>query len=249
MTEIQKGYSAKKSQQRQLFLLHFAGGSKYSYEFLKSKFPQDIAFLPLELPGRGGRMGEALLKDKTEAVQDYLHQIQQLRNSAPYVIYGHSMGATLSLELVKELESLQDAPEGLIVSGNPGPDSLKDGEEPKPKRYLMDDVAFKKELLKLGGIPSEVLENKELYQLFSPIMRADFEIVEKEEPNFKVVQIPTPIYALMGTEENNAHKIDNWKRFTLAGLTAKTLGGNHFFIHDYPKQLAQIIMDGFDQWK
>ncbi|HAP63992.1 MAG TPA: thioesterase, partial [Cytophagales bacterium] len=38
------------TEQPQLFLLHFAGGNCYSFQFLKNIVPQQISFLPLELP-------------------------------------------------------------------------------------------------------------------------------------------------------------------------------------------------------
>ncbi len=46
----------------QLFLLHFAGGNYYSFRFM---FPQlnEFEIIPVELPGRGKRMKENLLKD------------------------------------------------------------------------------------------------------------------------------------------------------------------------------------------
>ena len=76
----------------QLFLLHFAGGSCYSFDFLKQHLDSRFEFIPLELPGRGRRTNENLLNNKEKAINDYLAQIKLIRNGEPYVIYGHSMG-------------------------------------------------------------------------------------------------------------------------------------------------------------
>lgn len=222
----------------QLFLLHFAGGSVYSFHFLKKYMKSNIEFIPLELPGRGKRFTEELLKTKEMAVEDYVNQIKVLRNGNPYLIYGHSMGATLGLSVTAKLEDLSDPPKQLIVSGNPGP-GIKKYEN--ISRYLLDDFHFKEELKKLGGVPKELLENKEFDYYFIPIMRADFEVLENDTFSEKDIKLKTPINALMGSEEDTCHKIENWKGFTTGNFQYKILSGNHFFIHDHPSELASII--------
>lgn len=222
----------------QLFLLHFAGGSVYSFDFLKKNVRKDVDFIPLELPGRGKRYHEELIKNKEEAINDYCNQIRLLRNGRPYLIYGHSMGATLGLSVAAKLEAAGDAPLKLIVSGNAGPGVKK---EQSIIRYLLDDFEFKKELKELGGMPYEVLENNDLYNYFSPIMRADFECIEKYFFSEKGIQINTPIHAIMGSEENTSDKIENWKNFTTSDFEYTILKGNHFFIYDHPIQLLNII--------
>jgi surfactin synthase thioesterase subunit len=223
----------------QLFLLHFAGGSCYSYEFLKKNLRNDFEFYSLELPGRGRRNNEKFLLEKKDAVEDYFNQIKKLRNNKPYIIYGHSMGATLGLSVSKRMQEIGDAPQSLIVSGNPGPTN----EKRTIKRYLLEDYRFKEELRKLGGVPDEILVDEELYSFFSPIMRADFEILEKDNFSEKGLVIQTPIYALMGDEEDTCAKITNWNRFTSSGLQSKILDGGHFFIYDHPKEIAEVLIE------
>ncbi len=226
----------------QLFLLHFAGGNRYSFDFLKSYIGSEYEFHPIELPGRGKRFGEELLKTKDLVIQDYVNQIKNKRNRQPYVVYGHSMGATLGLSVVKHLEDVSDAPLQLIVSGNPGPgaDGLS-GENGKKQRHLMNDEELKEELRMLGGVPEEVLQNKDLYEFFSPIMRADFEVLEKDHFSEEGMVINTSIHALMGTKEERNSKIENWKNFTSSDFSYKLIEGGHFFIQDHPKEMATTI--------
>jgi surfactin synthase thioesterase subunit len=231
----------------QLFLLHFAGGSSYSYDFLRGHFPSDIEVISLELPGRGKRFDEPALKSKKETIRDYTRQITEMRNNAPYCIYGHSMGATLGLSVTHEMQKRGDYPETLIVSGNAGPGvSYDDPGEPKKKRYLMNDEEFKNELRDLGGVPEEVLANEELYSFFMPIMRADFEVLEKDDCSEEGIALKIPIYALMGSEEKRSNKINNWERFTLSNFQSKILEGNHFFIYDHVKELSKTIINCYE---
>ncbi|WP_430408762.1 thioesterase II family protein [Kordia sp.] len=232
-----------KAEKFQIILLHFAGGSAYSYDFLKKQLTisNAIEFHALELPGRGRRHSEACISSKEAAIHDYVQQIKNLRNSKPYLIYGHSMGATLGLSITKEMENSGDSPVILITSGNPGP-GIKETAENQQKRYLMNDSDFKKELRKLGGVPEEVLTNQELYEFFGPIMRADFKVLENDDFSEKGLKINTPIHAIMGTEEWQNECIDNWKNFTKSGFQHSILSGNHFFIHQNAVQLSEIIL-------
>ena len=149
------------------------------------------------------------------------------------------MGATLSLSVAKKMQEVGDIPQSLIVSGNYGPTN----EKRHIKRYLLEDAEFKEELRKLGGVPDEVLEDEELYSFFSPIMRADFEILEKDNFSEKGLVIEAPIYALMGNKEDNYTKITNWDRFTSSGLRSKILDGGHFFIYDHPKEVVEVLRE------
>lgn len=234
-------YLRKKTQ---LFLLHFAGGNCYSFNFLKKYLAARFDFHPLELPGRGLRSEEAVLYNRQAAIEDYFQQIKSLRNQQPYLVYGHSMGATLGLSVTKKMEAIRDLPEALIVSGNPGPGAGKE----KERRYLLADDDFKESLRKLGGVPEEVLQNKDLYDFFSPVMRADFEILEKEEQHIeKDILLQTPICAIMGGEEESMDQIENWQRFTTAKIATKIFPGNHFFIYDNAEALAKTIYDCFQK--
>lgn len=222
----------------QLFLLHFAGGNIYSFNFLKRFINPAFEFISLELPGRGMRHQEKLLRVKKDTITDLVNQVKKLRNGNPYIIFGHSMGATLGLSVANEMEKIGDLPNALIVSGNAGPGLPK---EDKPKRYSLEDNEFKEALKKLGGVPQELLENDELFNFFSPIMRADFEALEKDDFLERDIKLKTPIYALMGSEEKTCDKIENWQNFTTGNFQCKVLPGNHFYIYDHPTELAGII--------
>lgn len=226
----------------QLFLLHYAGGNCYSFAFVKPFLENQFEFIPIELPGRGRRMAEPLLIDKSPAIEDLIRQIKHLRKKdVPYCIYGHSMGAALALDIVAIMESTDDSPQALIVSGYAGP-----GSTTAKCRHQLSDEAFREELKQLGGMPQEILDNDELYEFFAPILRADFQVVDTSHDAEPPVLEKTPILALMGTTEENAEKIDNWQNYTLAHYSGSILEGNHFFIFDHAPELAKQIRSCYD---
>lgn len=217
----------------QLFLLHFAGGNRYSYQFLIPFLPT-FEVIPLELPGRGKRIGESLLKDFSAASRDYCKQITaQVKNSG-FFIYGHSMGALLALKVTSMFEKEGMFPGGLFVSGSAGPDKSTN-----KNRHLLSREEFVKELKIMGGMPPGFLDDPELLDLFEPILRADFEIIEKSQNQVSPVQ--APLYAIMGKDEDNVNEITAWRHFTASQFQYEILEGGHFFIYQHARRLSEIF--------
>lgn len=221
----------------QLFLLHFAGGNCYSFQFMVPLL-REFEVISLELPGRGKRMKEDLVRDFDSAAADLFQQLLPKITSPKFFLYGHSMGAYLALRLTNMLEKAGKFPACVVVSGNAGPGIEDEGK----KRYLMDADEFKEELKTIGGVPDELLENEELFSFFEPVLRADFQIAEvngmENEP-----PIQAPLYAMMGSEEEKVAEISNWGRFTKNAFKYEVLPGNHFFIHKHPQRIAAVLKE------
>lgn len=221
-------------QKPQLFLIHFAGGNCHSFQFLMP-YLNDFDVIRLELPGRGNRMKEPLLKEFDQAVEDIYQQIIARQTNPHFLIYGHSLGSYLALRVTKMLEKALRPPAYLLVSGNPGP-----GVRDNKKRYLYGAEEFTQELRRLGGVPEEVFEHKELFDFFEPILRADFELAERNDMA-EESPVNTPIYALMGDQEEDVDKLSNWKKFTRSNFQSEVMEGNHFFILNHPQHIARLI--------
>ncbi len=55
--------------------------------------------------------------------------------------------------------------------------------------YLLPDEKFIKEIIEVGGTPQEVVDNEELLQLFTPIFRNDFKILENYNYEKKKIRL------------------------------------------------------------
>lgn len=219
----------------QLFLLHFAGGNCYSFDYIKPLL-NNFEVECLELPGRGKRLGETLLRNFDLAVQDVYAQLIKKITNPVFLIYGHSMGAYLALKAGYMLQQQGRKPACLIVSGNIGPNEVQD----KKCRYRMQHEEFIKELELLGGVPQDILNNTEYFGYFEPILRADFEVAEEHGLTGNI-RVNAPIYAMMGSEEERVEEITNWGRFTNSWFKHEVLSGGHFFIHNHPERIAAAI--------
>ena len=195
----------------QLFLFHFAGGNCYSFQFLMPSLSM-FEVIPLELPGRGKRLNEPLLNDFDKAAKDLYDQVMARLSAPAFLLYGHS----------------------IRLSG-PGVRA-----EDKQIRHLLSREDFINEVKALGGLPKQVVENEELMEFFLPVLRADFEIVERNGLEAEPA-IQAPLFAIMGSREDDVAFIDNWSKFTSGRFSTEILEGDHFFIHHHPHRIAGII--------
>lgn len=222
-----------------LFTIPFAGGNKYSFNeydrFLKDTFN----IYHLELPGHGKRFSEDLLRDIYTIRDDLFKQIED-KIYGDYVIYGHSLGGLLSylLNLLIEDKKL-NKPLKLIISGCASP-TMK----PTTVIHTLSKDDFEKHLRDLGGMPSDFFNHPELFELFEPILRADYTVAEcfdyKEDR-----KVDTKLSILYGEDEEFSLKEAlKWKEFTYhSPLEFKQFKGNHFFIYNHTESICKIIKE------
>lgn len=220
-----------------VFCLPFAGGSRYSYNIF-FKYVTSLKWIPLEYPGRGGRIREPLMKDLNAIVQDIFEQIKN-NLSTPYVFYGHSMGAMVAFLLTKEIERNNlPMPLHLFLTGRGGP-SIKDNE---PPRYLLPTEQFAQKLREFGGSPDEILNSTMLMEFYEPILRADFEALETYQYEISK-PINVPISVTIGLDERVSYEEAlAWQQETLHPIEVKQFPGKHFFILDYPMEVVKTIV-------
>lgn len=222
-----------------LFLLPFAGGSKYSYNALKKHLPAEINFRPLEFPGRGGRLKEPLLYRMEQLVDDLAGSLGDGRR--PYALFGHSMGAIVGyLLLHRQLLAKAMMPVCFFASGNDGPSRCPNGQ----RIHLVPEGEFAEAMNAYGGLPPGLLEDASLMRFFQPILRADFEIYEtyvhKKRP-----KLPCPVTLLWGTDDNTCSKegLASWQDETEQRINSIEVAGDHFFISKHPALVSRIIYD------
>ncbi|MEL7001989.1 MAG: thioesterase domain-containing protein, partial [Bacteroidota bacterium] len=158
-----------------LFCLPYAGGSASVYNPWKDHLDRSIQLVPVELAGRGSRIKEPLNTSRKEAVDDIYQIIRSDIENHPYMIFGHSMGALMTFDLVHKIKvNNMPIPRHLFFSGASAP-HLRDE---KKKYHLMSPEEFEKEVRNLGGTPPEFFQHQELIDMFLPILKNDFKMAE-----------------------------------------------------------------------
>lgn len=222
-----------------LFCIPYAGGSQTAYYKWRNGLDPSIQLEAIELKGRGKRINEIFYRNFEEAVNDIFDIIEDKIIKDDYAIYGHSMGSLLAYELYYKINSKKlRKPKHIFFSGQNAPNNVNKG---KLIHNLPNDE-FMKEIMELGGTPKELLESKELLELFIPIMRNDFSILEKYIYMKKQEKIDCDISILSGKEDSiHSDDICVWKEHASKNVNIYEFEGDHFFIHNNLDKIIHII--------
>ena len=180
----------------------------------------------VQLPGRENRLREKPFTRLTSLVET-LAGVLKPYIKIPFAFFGHSVGALISFELAREIRRQNCfGPIHLFVSGRRAP-QLPD---PDPPIHRLPEAAFVDELKRLNGTPDAVLQNSELMELFLPVLRADFAILETYD---YVPEVPLncSITAFGGFHDfkANAKELAAWRDQTSGNFTLEMFPGGHFF--------------------
>ena len=221
-----------------LYCLPCAGASATMYLRWRRRLPPHIEVRPLELPGRGSRLGEPLCTD-AEALVEILRAELTGRLAAPFALFGHSMGALLAFELAHRLTAAGTAPACLIVAGCPAPTQR----DHRVYAELRTDAQLLKKLDELRGTPPEVFADLELLRLTLDILAADFQICG----NYRSASrppLPAPLHVLGGRDDDIAPgALEAWAGETRAQHTLTLFDGGHFFIQSHEAAVLEHLQN------
>lgn len=218
---------------------HHAGGSAAGYHGLATRLPSTWDVLLLDLPGRGRRHAEPLARDMAAVVDVATRDVMEWTN-VPCVLFGHSMGAIVAVEVAHRLTGIGAPPLWVGLSGRPDPDMV-------PRRRTLstlDDDELLATLLNLGGTPQRIDEIPELRSLFLRVVRADLEAVDSYRPARPRQPLPCPVTVFGGLADPWAPpaSLDGWAVETRAPLRRCLFGGGHFyFMESGFAELARAI--------
>lgn len=221
-----------------LYCLPYAGGSSYAYSNWEKHLHPSIELVLIELPGRGRRINEALIPEPEEMVNDIFEKISDGLDDLPYVIFGHSMGGLLALELAhKILEAHKTLPITIIFSGLETPNL-------RSRKIIstLSDTEFIEEVINLGGTPRDIFAHKEVANIFLPILRNDFKLVESyQTKDYKPLDINISIFYGSQDKSTNLVTLQEWRNYTTKSCQWNEFEGGHFFINEDHKRVIDTI--------
>lgn len=193
----------------------------------------------MELPGRAARLREAPFRRVRELAATLAASLEEYQGE-PLAFFGHSLGALLAFEVVREMRRRGAPPPlHLFVSSRRGPRIP----EAEGAIHGLPDAAFVEEVQRrYDAIPDEVLREPELMQLLLPILRADFEMLETyeyaaEEP------LDCPITAISGLEDSRVslEALEAWGLETSGSFQTRRFPGGHFYFREADGELAELV--------
>jgi surfactin synthase thioesterase subunit len=220
--------SPKPNARVRMVCLPHAGASPSSFRSWADHVPEDFEFLAVRLAGRGTRDDEPLATTVRDIVEPLARAVEPLLESSKVVIFGHSLGALLSVELVYELRRRGLRPPALlVVSGRTVPGSGRTLRlHELPDRHLIREVQRI-----YGGIPKEILVEPAMLKRMLPILRADLAVNENHRPEDEP-PIDSAILALGGTEDPHVTRteLELWRNRTRGPFECAQYRGGHFYL-------------------
>lgn len=230
-------YNGDENSDVRLFCFHYAGGSAMAFRSWAQHFPASVELIAIQLPVRDGRYAEPPMTDASIIVENLLPEISGYLEK-PYIVFGHSLGALVSFELLRALKASRlPLPKLFVPSAHRAPHL--------PARaapiYRLSDKEFLVRLERFEGTSKDILENEELMSAFLPRIRADFLILEtysrkRPEP------LGVPVYAIMGREDVHVCETDlrSWSEYS-SDFRHRLFEGGHFFIETAKREVLDMI--------
>ena len=223
-----------------LFCFPYAGGSASVYNKWKIFADEAVEIFPIELAGRGKRIREPFYETVNDALKDMLALIDPYLDGAPYAFWGHSMGSLITFELYHAIiKNEKKEPVHLFVSGRYPPSVTGQSKI----LHNLPAETFKYEIMNMGGTQNGIFENKELSDIFLPILKADYKLIEEYKYVERNGKINCRITAFTGKEDTLVTQDDmrQWEQHTSNKFELYEFNGGHFFINDHAGEIMEII--------
>jgi medium-chain acyl-[acyl-carrier-protein] hydrolase len=219
-----------------LFCFPYAGVGASVFRQWSAGLPSEFDVCAVQLPGRTARMAEPPIASVPVLVDGIVTAITS-HLDVPFVFFGHSMGAILAAEVTRELARRgAPLPRYLIVSARRPPHMA----DPQSPLRNLSDAEFVEEIMRrYGGIPPEVLREKELLALLLPALRADIAALETHWPPRRA-PLPCPIVAFGGSDDALTPKahLEAWREETVSNFEICVFPGGHFYLE--PRRTAVL---------
>lgn len=215
--------------QLRIFCFPYAGGNANSYSSWVKSLPTSVELVGIQPPGRAARIAEPAHTAMKPLISDLLPRITDLLN-VPYIFFGHSLGSRVAFELMHRChEANLPLPVHFIASGSRSPDK---GDETDITYNLPEDE-FIKTLKDMNGTPEQILQNKELLELFIPLLRADFQLGETYcFQHQKQFNCPVTVFGGSDDKDVSIEHLNGWDKFFVDSAKVQIFPGGHFFIEE-----------------
>ncbi len=226
-----------------LYCFPCAGGSANAFLRWRRSLPPWIRIVPVELPGRGARINEPLLRDFDAVVENLLQGLA--RDALDHCVFlGHSLGALLAYGCAHALRAQgKGEPMALIAACSAAPSRRRD----ERLARLKTDEDLIGELVRLNGTPPELFKSKELLRLALDTLAADFAACSSFSFK-KREKLSLDIVVLGGRDDTiEEDALSAWREETLGQTALHMFAGGHFFFNESENAFFARLISELDR--
>lgn len=220
----------------QIFGLPCAGGSAAFFGHIAADLPE-YKVTPIEYPGHGKRFSESFAANFSELADDSFRKLCESLDCRTYALFGYSMGCIVAIELLRRiLNSGMMPPECVILAAH----ALSSHSYLCGELQSLSDEAVKAITLRFGGIPEQLVRNAAFWRLYTPMYRADYELLLSYRYDSGIkTQIPALIF--YAEADTPLKDVENWRSVFTGDCHFMPMEGTHFFINDSHELMAEKI--------
>lgn len=221
-----------------LFCFPYAGGSAAAFLPWEDLLPPQIELVAIQAPGRGSRLDESPLTSVAELAEQLAGVIPPMLDR-PYLTYGHSMGSSVSFELLHLLKARSlPLPRRYFGAARPAP-HIAQRVAPFYDYPLEQFIA---ELKRFGGTPDAVLDSAELMEMLVPMLRSEFRAAYAYHRD-PVVKLECAASVFGGARDDMIlpEELAAWQEHFLERIDSRVFEGNHFFLEHNKEQVVSAI--------
>lgn len=211
-----------------LFCFPHAGAGGAAYRGWSDAAPREVEVNTVQLPGRENRLREAPFTSLVELARALVDNLP-IGNDLPFAFFGHSLGAIIAFETIRQLRRSGKAlPAALFVSASRAPQLPWPH---APVRQLGDVELLTEVHRRYGSVPEVILQDAELRELLTPTLRADMSVIEtyryEAEAPFEF-----PVVAFGGDTDRmvSPPELEGWREQTVGAFRLRMVAGDHLFL-------------------
>ncbi|WP_028479359.1 thioesterase II family protein [Nocardia sp. CNY236] len=221
-----------------LLMFPHAGSGASTYRHFSKALSKNFDVFVVQYPGRQDRAAEPMAATLPELAAGALDAfVNSGRHDGAITVFGHSMGAMVGFEFVRQAEAAGIEVGLLAASGAVAPYRVVDmPEHPTEDEQLLDHLAA------LDGTGAEVLASREVMRMTLPALKADYAAFDRYvcEPT---VRVRARVHVLGGNDDEHvtARHLQEWAAHSEREIAVTLFDGGHFYLNDHVEGIAELV--------
>jgi surfactin synthase thioesterase subunit len=224
-----------------VYCFPYAGGGPSVYYPLSKRLDGFLNVAAINFPGKGASIATPPLQSMSELVEFAFSELEaDGAFSGSYYLLGYSLGSKIVAMLLEKITSLGlRLPETVFFCASTSPEHAVLRESSK----LMTDNEFLELLRSMGGTPRELLDNRDIMNIYLPAIRADFNISDEFINEAPKTPYDVNVVVLYGTQDEYLTEklMSSWAKYSQTPILIKSVNEGHFFINTRPDLVEEVI--------
>jgi surfactin synthase thioesterase subunit len=224
-----------------VFCFPYAGGSPRVFLDWQDRLGEEAEILAVCRPGREHRAAEPA-PTIAELIDGAAAAITELAEAdgRPSFLFGHSLGALVAFEVCRRLPAAI-APRHFVASGCAAPSLLPS--ERVRRIATLTGQEFAEAVGFFGGLPPDVIADREMRDLLLPGVTADFRMAVgyRYRPG-PPLEVPGTLVVGRDDPHVKAAQVEPWTREFAAAPDRCWVDGGHFYFEAEPDAAAGLLL-------